>query len=188
MSNKNYLLICVMLLTSVCVNAQTETEQSDSTEIEKQSSVHIYQDERLLAMENRPAAVAAYIETMKKGAKDKATSIKSTGMDLPAANRNALTNGTKKVIATVNNVQGFRVLIYNGTNKTAAMTAKTAFNKAYPNVRSYLSYTSPRYRIKVGDFANKKDAEKFLKGILKNNPSASLVPDLVTIKDVQIQN
>jgi hypothetical protein len=94
--------------------------------------------------------------------------------------------GNKMVTGTINNVQGFRICIYTGNNREEAMTKKMEFMKKYPGVRSYMSYNTPYYKIKVGDFEDKKLAQKTLKIYVAVFPASFLVPDVVTVKNIMI--
>jgi hypothetical protein len=66
------------------------------------------------------------------------------------------------------------------------MESKNAFSKAYPAVRSYMSYNVPSYKIKVGDFDNKKEATSFLRRVSSSFPASFIVPDIVTIKNISV--
>lgn len=57
--------------------------------------------------------------------------------------------------------RGFRVQIYNGNDRNKASELKMKFMKAQPGTRSYLVFANPQYRLKVGDFKTRADAEDF---------------------------
>lgn len=40
---------------------------------------------------------------------------------------------------------------------------KYSFTKAFPEIPVYLSYEQPYYRLRVGDFRNRVEAEKYLR-------------------------
>jgi len=56
---------------------------------------------------------------------------------------------------------GFRVQIYSGPVRTDAYNAQTKFQAKYPDMRTYISYTEPDFKVKAGDFRTKLEAEKF---------------------------
>jgi hypothetical protein len=58
---------------------------------------------------------------------------------------------------------GFRVQIYNGNVRNAAYDAQAKFLAKYPGMGSYISYNEPDFKVKVGDFRTKLEAEKFRK-------------------------
>lgn len=79
-------------------------------------------------------------------------------------------------------VDGFRVQIFfdSGNNsKRAAAVARERFMEAYPQVVAYLTFKSPYYRVRVGDFRTKLEAEGFLMQLNTLYPNAFSVPDRV---------
>jgi hypothetical protein len=57
---------------------------------------------------------------------------------------------------------GYRVQIYSGINRKDAYAAQSRFNDAYPEMRTYISYTEPNYKIRAGDFRSRLEAEKLM--------------------------
>jgi hypothetical protein len=79
-------------------------------------------------------------------------------------------------------VDGFRVQIFfdSGNNsKRAATVAREHFMELYPQVVAYLTFKSPYYRVRVGDFRTKLEAEGFLIQLTGQYPNAFPVPDRV---------
>jgi len=82
-------------------------------------------------------------------------------------------------------VDGFRVQIFfdSGNNsKKAAQTARERFMQLYPDIIAYLTFKSPYYRVRVGDFRTKLEAEGFLFQISSTYPNAFTVPDRVQVE------
>jgi hypothetical protein len=94
--------------------------------------------------------------------------------------------GGKMVTGSINTVSGFRICIYNGSDRKEALAQKVKFMKSYPTFKSYMSYNSPYYKIKIGDFTDKKIAQKELKLLVNNFPSSFISPDFVTVKNIMI--
>jgi hypothetical protein len=81
-------------------------------------------------------------------------------------------------------VDGFRVQIFfdSGNNsKRAAQTAREKFMEGYSEVGAYLTFNSPYYRVRVGDFRTKLEAEGFLFQLATAYPNAFTVPDRIRI-------
>jgi hypothetical protein len=95
-------------------------------------------------------------------------------------------DGKKQVTGSIYSAKGFRIVIYNGSDKNAALAAKNKFSRTFPGTRSYLSYNVPSYKIKIGDFENKNEATKFLRRLIAIFPSSFIAPDLVTVKKITI--
>ncbi|MET3128540.1 putative lipase involved disintegration of autophagic bodies [Arcicella rosea] len=77
---------------------------------------------------------------------------------------------------------GFRIQIYVGNDRKAADDAKIYTYQTYPEIYPYLSYQQPIYKVKIGDFLNRMDAERYFVTIKENFPSAMILPDRVEIK------
>jgi hypothetical protein len=101
--------------------------------------------------------------------------------------KGALLVGSKKVSGSITTQNGFRVQIYNGTDKKLALKIKAEFNRRYLDMRSYLVYNAPNFKINVGDFPDKKSAQKFAKQIQAIIATAIVVPSEVTIKNIVVE-
>lgn len=78
--------------------------------------------------------------------------------------------------------EGYRLRIYSakGNNARAnALEMKSKFMKQYPYTKSYLSYETPNFKILVGDFRTKSEAEKFRREIVKDFPDAFIVKGII---------
>ncbi len=79
-------------------------------------------------------------------------------------------------------VDGYRVQIFfeSGSNsKNAATNVQTGFETVYPEVKSYLSYNEPYYRVRVGDFRTLIEAVGFQKKIATDFPNSFPVKDKI---------
>lgn len=176
MLHKKYLLLIVTFLSCYATYAQVV----DSTA----SSIVIFQDPRLEALNDRPAAVVKYLKDALNTDKLEEKVIKP---ETPSNVFNEKKVGNKTVTGTIGTQDGFRVQIYNGNSRQVAMTVKATFDKKYPTRRSYLSYSAPRYKIKVGNFETRKEADNFLKQIISIVPEAFVVPDIITVKHILVR-
>jgi len=57
---------------------------------------------------------------------------------------------------------GFRVQIFSGSERSQAYAAQGRFKSMYPLIGSYINYNQPNYKIRVGDFRTRLEAEKFM--------------------------
>lgn len=86
-----------------------------------------------------------------------------------------------QVYGGVRHMRGYRVQIYYGIDRSVAMQRKADFVRRYPSIPSYLSYTQPQYRVKVGNFASREDALELYREAINIYGAAMIVPDNVTI-------
>lgn len=77
-------------------------------------------------------------------------------------------------------IEGWRIEIFfeaGNYSKKLAMEAKSKFVEQYPEIPSYLIFQQPYYKVRVGDFRTKMEAEKFLHEIEIDYPQAFVVMD-----------
>jgi SPOR domain len=55
---------------------------------------------------------------------------------------------------------GYRVQIFFGSNRQAAYSAQAKFVNEYPELRTYITYTEPNFKVQVGDFRTRLEAQK----------------------------
>ena len=61
-------------------------------------------------------------------------------------------------------IEGYRVQIYNG-NKNVTNQKKSEFRSYFPNVATHIVYETPEYKLQVGDFRTRLEAQKFLNSV-----------------------
>lgn len=82
---------------------------------------------------------------------------------------------------------GYRLQIFfdSGNNsKSRATDALAAFQERYPDVKAYLSFKQPYYRIRVGNFRTKSEAIGFQKKIQADYPNAFVVKDRILFSEM----
>jgi hypothetical protein len=75
---------------------------------------------------------------------------------------------------------GWRIQIFfdSGNNsKSKAYARKGVFMAMYPDMSVYLMFQSPYYKVRVGDFRTRMDAEGFKQKLLGEFPDAFVVKD-----------
>jgi hypothetical protein len=79
--------------------------------------------------------------------------------------------------------QGYRIQVISTNNRTKAMEAKTKIYQRFPELKAYLMYQSPFFKLKVGNFIEREDAESYLQDILQLFPTGVyVVRDIVEVK------
>ncbi len=173
--------------------AQTDTVEIivndsliSSTEIDSTmllTNVNVFKDPRLDILKSRAALFARN--------KAKEDIIKKRKEKLGVSNlRNysAIQRGKRKVTGSIVTRKGYRVNIYSGASRSEAINVKRKFMRRYRGTPSYMSYITPYFKIRVGNFASKTSAYKFLRKIQSAGFSKSfVVPDIVTIKDINVR-
>ncbi len=81
-------------------------------------------------------------------------------------------------------MQGFRIQIFTASgNRSKLLTErqKAEFNSTFPGIRSYITYDEPYYKLRVGDFRTRLDAEGFMRTISSKYIYAMVVPDKINL-------
>lgn len=79
-------------------------------------------------------------------------------------------------------VQGYRIQIYSSSGTGSSQRAReerAKFLTFYPNVPAYNDYDAPNFRVRVGNFRTKLEAEELKKLISQEFPSCFIVPDYI---------
>jgi hypothetical protein len=58
-------------------------------------------------------------------------------------------------------MMGFRVQLYSGSARKDAYNIQARFQQDFPDIRSYVTYTEPNFKVRAGDFRTRMEAEKF---------------------------
>jgi hypothetical protein len=80
-------------------------------------------------------------------------------------------------------VKGFRLMVITTSNRDEAIAAKTKVYTYFPELKPYMWHQSPYYKLKVGNFREKKEAEAYQKKLNVYFPKGVFVmPDKVEVK------
>lgn len=77
-------------------------------------------------------------------------------------------------------IPGYRIQIFfdSGINSSdRAKQARDEFQLRFPDILAYVSWKAPNYRVRVGDFKNRLEAEKILQQIINDYPNAWVIKD-----------
>lgn len=79
---------------------------------------------------------------------------------------------------------GFRIEIFFSSELNARLKAqsiKNEFLAAYPDYNVYITYISPDFKVRIGNFRTKNEALKVVNEIKIQFPKAFVVPDLIEL-------
>ena len=79
--------------------------------------------------------------------------------------------------------KGFRLMVINTNKREDAISAKTRVYTYFPELKPYLIYQSPYFKLKVGNFKDRKDAETYQKKLNDYFPKGVFViNDIIEVK------
>lgn len=70
---------------------------------------------------------------------------------------------------------GYRVMVINTNDRVKALEVKSRMMTEYPDHKSYLVYQSPYFKIQVGNFKTRQEAEDLRKRIMRLYPTGVMV-------------
>ncbi len=85
---------------------------------------------------------------------------------------------TRPVLQQNQSVRGFRVQLASSPNRKEVYDLKSEFIKNYPDVRAYITYQQPYFKLRVGDFIERTAANQF-RDIINSQFPGFIVPDNV---------
>ncbi len=81
------------------------------------------------------------------------------------------------------NIPGFRIQVASSNDRNLVFNIKTKIYQLYPELKPYLIYQPPNYKLKVGNFKTPEEADPYLQKLMQNFPSGVyLVPDIIEVK------
>lgn len=84
--------------------------------------------------------------------------IKDSRIDTLIARRYSSKKGSSNRYSS----SGYRVQFFSGPSRAAAFKAQAHFQELYPDIRTYISYKEPNFKVKAGDFRSRIEAAKLV--------------------------
>jgi hypothetical protein len=79
--------------------------------------------------------------------------------------------------------RGYRLLVVNTNKRDEAIGAKSKLYQYFPELKSYLYYQTPYFKVKAGNFKEKKEAEDYQKKLNKVfQKGVFIMSDLIEVK------
>lgn len=63
--------------------------------------------------------------------------------------------------ATGRTMRGYRLLVLNTNSRDEAIAAKTKIYTHFPDLKAYLTFQSPFFKLKAGNFQTREDAKRY---------------------------
>lgn len=80
-------------------------------------------------------------------------------------------------------MSGYRLQVINSNDRNKVFAAKARIYQNYPELKPYLMYQPPFYKLKVGNFKTKEEAEEYRKELAREFPAGVyIVRDIIEVK------
>ncbi|SIQ56122.1 sporulation protein [Pontibacter lucknowensis] len=162
----SFLFIIALIVSSACkpsAEARTSSPDRTTTSARVVDDISVYRPTYPADAANAPAA--ARVE--------------------PTNHANAKVAVLMDSVASVNKniryAQGYRILAYNGSERQTVMDLRKAIIARVPEEKDYLTYQQPNFRLKIGDYFTRMEAQQVLNQISDLIPNAHIVQEQINI-------
>lgn len=81
------------------------------------------------------------------------------------------------------NIPGFRIQVINSTDRNKVFAAKAKIYQQFPDLKPYLLYQPPNFKLRVGNFRTQEEAEDFEKQLTALFPTGLyVIRDVIEVK------
>jgi hypothetical protein len=85
--------------------------------------------------------------------------------------------------ASARTAKGYRLMIINTVKRDEAINAKTKIITYFPDLKAYLIYQSPYFKLKAGNFRTRDEAEKYQTELSTFFPKGVfIINDIIEVK------
>lgn len=88
----------------------------------------------------------------------------------------------EKVNLTRKYSHGFRIQVLNTTDRADAVSTKTKLLQLFPEEKVYLLYQEPYFKVRVGNFRDRGEADGALQELGKSFPGSFVIPSAIEPK------
>jgi hypothetical protein len=92
-----------------------------------------------------------------------------------------LANRYRRISAAKMSRPGYRIQIYFGADRAKAQELRTDFMRTFPEMGAYLIYQQPNFKVRVGDFRSRLEAQGFLKSLNDRYTPSFIVPEEIRL-------
>jgi hypothetical protein len=78
-------------------------------------------------------------------------------------------------------IDGYRIQIFFAESRTIAQSQKASFMSAHNEHKAYIDYMAPNYRVRVGNFRTKLQAECFKQELISIYPTCIVLKDKIEL-------
>jgi len=81
------------------------------------------------------------------------------------------------------NIPGYRIQVANSNDRNQVFAIKTKIYQSYPELKPYLIYQPPNYKLNVGNFKTPEEAAPYMEKLGQDFPAGVyLVHDIIEVK------
>lgn len=96
--------------------------------------------------------------------------------------------GRQKETITGTKIDGYRIQIFFDESKSVAQSQKASFINSHPEHKAYIDYMAPNYRVRVGNFRTKLEAEKLKQELIAIYPTCIVIEDKIELPKIKLES
>lgn len=123
--------------------------------------------------------ILASAQTFAQQTRGKVEVIKDPLVDTLIAKRFTLNKVTEGVLPATFSAYGYRVQFFSGSNRKDAYNAQARMQNEHPELRTYILYSEPNFKVRAGDFRSRLEAEKLIQDIRNKFPSLFIISEKI---------
>jgi hypothetical protein len=77
---------------------------------------------------------------------------------------------------------GYRIQVFVGNDRKDVDEAKAYIYQNFPELNTYLTFSQPTYKLKIGDFTSRLDAERYYSSIRQRYSAAMIINERIDIR------
>ena len=82
---------------------------------------------------------------------------------------------------SIKSIPGFTIQVYSGSSREQANLARRQLYLVLPDAQPEIKYMQPNYKVQVGQFVERLEAQKIFSLVKKEFPAALIIPDRIEI-------
>jgi SPOR domain len=91
--------------------------------------------------------------------------------------KQAIINKRSAMLTSSGQYRGYRIQVVSTSNRDQAFKIKTDLMNRFPDEKTYVLFQSPSFKVRIGNFIKRADAEKFRKELNKMFPQGVFIVD-----------
>jgi hypothetical protein len=94
----------------------------------------------------------------------------------------AVLDSISRINKAIGFVDGYTIQVYSGLRREDALNAKKQLSSSLPDVDSEVQYVQPNFRVRVGKYYDRFNAQKDYASVKRYFPNAILIPERLPIQ------
>jgi hypothetical protein len=92
------------------------------------------------------------------------------------------------VAPAVTSSYGYRVQFFSGSSRQDAYNAQARLQRDYPELRTYILYSEPNFKVRAGDFRTRLEAQKLIQELRPSFPSLFIISEKINLPKADTDN